>query len=97
MALATLSYWALQMCAKLHTPPTTDADSGQMAHLIETMRAIGEAGQTHDGDLYAEVTASEVVVLGSPPPEPDDGDSAHHCDAMGCGRDHVVGRYRIRF
>jgi hypothetical protein len=39
------------------------------------------------------VSASEVVVLGTPPGVEDENDPAYHnCDAMSCGQEHVVYR-----
>jgi hypothetical protein len=37
------------------------------------------------------VSEGEVIVLGSPP-ESDDEETGHNCDAMGCGYDHVLWR-----
>lgn len=41
--------------------------------------------------VLAWVSDTHIVVEGTPPDEPDDGDdSPHNCDVMGCGLCHVV-------
>lgn len=37
----------------------------------------------------------EIVVLGSPDSDDEDGEDSHNCDANGCGQDHVLWRQRI--
>lgn len=44
-------------------------------------------------------TETEIIVFGWPESEPEDAplewyDTAHNCDAMGCGWDHVLYRFR---
>jgi hypothetical protein len=41
--------------------------------------------------VEAYMTAREIIVMGQPP-EDDDEETGHNCDAMGCGLSHVLYR-----
>lgn len=61
--------------------------------------ALGEPVSQHvPGEQHRVETDTHTIVLGNPPEEPDDwpeDDSRrHNCDAMGCGRAHVLARIR---
>lgn len=47
--------------------------------------------------IEAYLTGTEVIVMGDPPDEETVGEeSAHNCDAMGCGSlSHVIYRFRL--
>lgn len=52
-------------------------------------RAVWRGGAAYTGD-------GQIVITGSPLTEdPNAEESAHNCDAMGCGQDHVVWRFSI--
>lgn len=63
------------------------------------LAAVREPVSQHvPGEQHRVETDTHTIVLGNPPEEPDDwpeDDSRrHNCDAMGCGRAHVLARIR---